>query len=93
MGFVRRLMDLLRHHAGRLVFLMGFLRTDARPGKWTQLVLSTVLFCVLIGAYLGGAYYRHHKNPQDKIMPLPSKMVEGIKNVAFVEDRKGDLRY
>jgi NitT/TauT family transport system permease protein len=71
---------------------MGFLRTDARPGKWTQLVLSLVLFVVLIGAYLGGAYHRHRKNPQDRIMPLPSKMVEGVKNVAFKEDRKGDLR-
>ena len=71
---------------------MNFLRTDARPGKWTQLVLSMVLFCVLIGAYLGGAYHRHHENPQDKIMPLPSKMVEGFKNVASEGDRKGDLR-
>ena len=85
MGFLRQLMRLL-------VFLTGFLRTDARPGKWTRLVLSLVLFVVLIGAYLGGAYHRHRENPQDKIMPLPSKMVEGVKNVAFKEDRKGDLR-
>lgn len=71
---------------------MSFLRTDASPGKWTRLVLSMLLFCVLFGAYLGGAAVRHRKNPQDKIMPWPSKMVEGVKNVAFEEDRKGDLR-
>jgi NitT/TauT family transport system permease protein len=55
-------------------------------------VLSILLFVLLIAAYLVGSHYRHLENPQDKVMPTVSELLDGLKRSAFVPDRNGDLR-
>ncbi len=71
---------------------MRLFRTDAVIGPRTKVVLGLSLFVLLIWFYLTGAYSRHRENPDDKIMPLPSQMVDGFQRTALERDRNGDLR-
>jgi NitT/TauT family transport system permease protein len=75
---------------GRVV--RSFFRTDAQPSATATYLLSTLLFGLLIAAYLTGSYYRHQENPQDKVMPTVAEMLDGMKRAAFEPDRNGDLR-
>jgi NitT/TauT family transport system permease protein len=72
--------------------MKAFFRTDAQPSIAATWVLSNVFFLLLIAAYLVGSYYRHLDNPQDKVMPTVSEMLDGLKRSAFEPDRNGDLR-
>ena len=72
--------------------MRSFFRTDAQPSGVATWLLSILLFGLLIGAYLAGSYYRHQENPQDKVMPTVSEMLDGLKRAAFEPDRNGDLR-
>ena len=72
--------------------MRSFFRTDAQPSVVARSLLSILLFGLLIGAYLAGSYYRHQENPQDKVMPTVSEMLDGLKRAAFEPDRSGDLR-
>ena len=72
--------------------MKSFFRTDAQPSIAATWVLSIAFFVLLIAAYLAGSYYRHLENPQDKVMPKVSEMLDGLKRSAFEPDRNGDLR-
>jgi NitT/TauT family transport system permease protein len=67
-------------------------RTDSKIGWLPYVVLSSILFVALFGLYLWGSYRRHVENPQDKLMPSISQLVNGVNNVAFEKDREGKLR-
>jgi NitT/TauT family transport system permease protein len=74
------------------VVMKSFFRTDAQPSVAATWVLSILFFVLLAVAYLAGSYYRHQENPQDKVMPTVSEMLDGMKRSAFEPDRNGDLR-
>ena len=69
-----------------------FFRTDAQPSVAARWLLSILFFVLLIAAYLAGSSYRHRENPQDKVMPTVSEMLDGMKRSAFERDRTGELR-
>jgi NitT/TauT family transport system permease protein len=69
-----------------------FFRTDARPSAVGTLMLSLLFFVLLLGGYFAGSHYRHLENPQDKVMPTLSEMLDGVKRSAFERDRNGELR-
>lgn len=79
-----------------LVTLWGwvrvFFRIDVKPKPRAALLLSMVFFVLFGSAYLIGSYKRYHENPDDKIMPIPSKLIEGFERVAFQADREGQIR-
>ncbi len=71
---------------------MSLFRIQAKPGKVTAGLLSALFFVVSIAAYMVTAHVRHQENPQDKLVPTVSEMVDGVKRTAFEADRKGDYR-
>ena len=71
---------------------MKFFDINAKPGRWTSLLLSALPFVVVIVVYMATSHARHKENPQDKLVPTVSKMADGIYRTAFEEDRKGDYR-
>lgn len=71
---------------------MKFLEINAKPGRAASIVLAVTPFLVVIVAYQVTSHLRHQENPQDKLVPTPSKMWDGLYRTAFEEDRKGDYR-
>jgi len=71
---------------------MKIFGTQTRVSKHTALILSFVLFITTIFIYFLTAYLRHKENPDDKIVPTASEMIDGLKRVTIQKDRKGDLR-
>lgn len=70
-----------------------FMRTDSAPPTYAYALLASVLFILLASFYLDAAYTRHAENEMDKVMPIPSQILEGFNRVAFEEDKRtGDLR-
>jgi NitT/TauT family transport system permease protein len=67
-------------------------RTDSKISWLPHVVLSSILFVALFAAYFWGSYRRHVENPQDKLMPSISQLMNGVNNVAFEKDREGKLR-
>lgn len=53
-----------------------------------MLVLASLPFIVLLLAYFITADIRHKENPQDKLLPTMSQMVDAVKRMAFTEDRR-----
>lgn len=51
-----------------------------------------VPFVVIFGLYMWSSHVRHQENPDDKIMPTLSQLVDGFSRSAFKEDRNGDLQ-
>jgi len=72
--------------------LRNFLRTGVEPTGFQRVVLGSVLFVVLIGAYVTVSYYRHVENPDDQVMPTVRQLVDGARRAAFEPDRNGELR-
>lgn len=70
---------------------MKIFKMDAVPGKKAGFVLSMMLFAAMISGYVGSAYHRHSINPRDKIMPIPEKILDGVKETALVPDRNNEL--
>jgi len=64
----------------------------ARPGRTVSFLLSIVLFVVCIAAFAVTGYVRHQENPRDKIVPTFPEMADGLKRVAFEQDRDGEYR-
>ena len=58
---------------------MNFFKINARPGKFTSILLSAALFVLAILAYMWTAHVRHQENPQDKVVPTFSEMADGVK--------------
>jgi NitT/TauT family transport system permease protein len=69
-----------------------FFRTDAHPTGFETLLLSSLLFGLLIAAYVVGSHFRALDNPQDKVMPSVTKLIAGVKLVALEKDRDGEIR-
>lgn len=56
---------------------------------WKSYVLPLVPFTVFIVGYLVVAHVRHEENPQDKIAPVFSSMIEATRIALFEPDRDG----
>jgi len=63
----------------------------AKPNRLTTIVLSWVLFATGIGLYFYVAQKRHRDNPEDRIMPTVTQMVQGMTNATTnpAEDDEG----
>jgi len=70
----------------------GLFNLHARPGRWTKVIMSFLLFAICLGLYQITAMARHAENPQDKIVPSFTQMADGLKRSAFEADRDGEIR-
>jgi len=61
----------------------GSLLINARPGRTATFVLSWMLFAAGIGGYLYMAQARHLENPDERVTPTVSQMVQGMLNAAL----------
>lgn len=71
---------------------MGIFNLHAKPGKVISGILTAFLFLLCIIAYTITAEIRHKENPDDKVVPTFTSMLQGINSTAFEKDRKGELR-
>ncbi len=60
----------------------------AAPSFRLNILLASLPFILLIAAYLIAADIRHQDNPQDKLMPSVSQMVDAVDRMAFTEDKR-----
>jgi NitT/TauT family transport system permease protein len=72
--------------------LRNFFRSGAEPTRAQRILLGSVLFVVLCGAYVVASYYRHLDNPEDQVMPSIGQLANGLRRTAIVPDRDGELR-
>jgi NitT/TauT family transport system permease protein len=56
---------------------------NAEPGKAATWILSWFLFALGIGMYLYTANQRHKENPDDRVVPTLSQLVDGLHDAAF----------
>ncbi len=71
---------------------MKTFNTQAKVGKYTSFFLSILLFLLTFFVYFLTAHIRHKENPDDKIVPTATEMIDGLQRVAIKKDRKGELR-
>lgn len=71
---------------------LRFFRIDAKPSGAAGFLLSMLLFLIVIGIYGYASHQRHLAEPGDKILPIASKLWEGIKSVAWEKDREDEVR-
>lgn len=60
----------------------------AQPGKWTSRLLALVPFLLVIICYGYLSYDRLLDNPNDKLLPSFSNMLDTVYRMAFVEDKR-----
>jgi NitT/TauT family transport system permease protein len=65
-----------------------FLGIHARPGFKLNLILAILPFALLIIVYLSASGYRLAQNPDDKLLPSITKMVNAVNKYAFTPDFK-----
>jgi NitT/TauT family transport system permease protein len=65
-----------------------FFGIHAAPPRYFKVFLSILPFIILIIAYFIASDMRHTENPSDKILPTISKIVDGINQIAFTENRR-----
>jgi NitT/TauT family transport system permease protein len=65
--------------------------TKTRITWMWRLILMSVPFVLMIGLYLGTSYKRHQDNPDDKLVPTISKLVEGAKGIV-TPDKDGKIQ-
>ncbi|OGD42201.1 lipid kinase [Candidatus Azambacteria bacterium RIFOXYD1_FULL_42_11] len=74
-----------------MVKIPKFFGIHAEPTLRMNRVLTILPFVILISVYLASSYARLTTNPDDKLLPSISKMVESVGRLAFTEDkRSGD---
>lgn len=61
---------------------------QAQPPLWLKILLASIPFVLVIGFYLIQSDIRLEVNPQDKILPGISQMIDAIERMAFQEDRR-----
>lgn len=61
---------------------------NLHPSRGGALALGALPFLLLIAAYLLGSATRLAENPDDKLLPAPSAMVDTLKSYAIEEDRR-----
>jgi len=62
---------------------MKFLHIHEHPGRMTASVLSWLLFAVGIGSYFYVAQQRHLENPDERVMPTATQMVQSFADAAL----------
>jgi NitT/TauT family transport system permease protein len=62
---------------------MRLFAINAEPGKTATWILSWFLFALGIGMYLYTANQRHKENPDDRVVPTLSQLVDGLHDAAF----------
>jgi len=60
----------------------------ASPSFRLNILLASLPFVLLIAAYLITVDIRHRDNPQDKLIPSVSQMVNAVDRMAFTEDKR-----
>lgn len=65
-----------------------FIGLHAQPSLWLKICLACIPFVIVIGFYLVQSDIRLAENPQDKLLPSVTQMVEAIDRVAFQPDRR-----
>lgn len=65
-----------------------FFGLHAKPPKQLKRILLLLPFMVLIGLYLYSSHLRLLDNPQDKLLPSISTMLDSINRIAFEEDKR-----
>ena len=66
----------------------SLLSLHATPSLLVKRLLMLLPFILLIGVYLYASHLRLVENPYDKLLPSVSSMLEGIKRVAFEQDKR-----
>jgi len=61
---------------------------NRHPSRSSSFILAALPFILLIVAYMVGSEMRLAENPNDKLLPSFSKMLDGIDRMAFTEDRR-----
>lgn len=61
---------------------------NRRPSRGTQILLASIPFLLLIGAYVIGSAIRLADNPADKLMPSLQAMGNAIAGLAFEPDKR-----
>ena len=62
---------------------MSFFRIHAQPGRATAWTLSWLLFAAGLVAYFYSAQKRHRENPDDRVMPTVTQMVQAFEDAAL----------
>lgn len=62
---------------------------NTSPRKPIKIILSFLPFVLFAAGYLATAHVRHEENPQDKIAPVASSMLEATRIALFEPDRDG----
>ncbi|HLH41877.1 MAG TPA: ABC transporter permease subunit [Bryobacteraceae bacterium] len=70
---------------------MSPFRIHAQPGRAASLVLSWLLFAAGILSYFYVAVQRHRENPDDRVMPTVSQMVQAFRDAASKPAEEDDL--
>ena len=65
---------------------------NSKPGKLSSFILSLLPFLICIGLYVYASHVRHIENPNDKLVPSISQIIDGFERTALEPDRKGDYR-
>jgi NitT/TauT family transport system permease protein len=61
---------------------------NRHPNRVQAIVLSLLPFAVLLAAYLAASHVRLAANPEDKLLPAPTTLVESIHRFALEEDER-----
>lgn len=58
----------------------------AQQSKWLKVLLGSLPFVLLVVVYLWASDVRHEENPDDKLLPTATQMVEAITPMMFEEN-------
>lgn len=75
----------MKHTGNKTPILFG---VNAQPGRVFNWVLALLPFVLVIVIYMMASNIRHAENPQDKLLPTPSKMLNTIERLAFTPDKR-----
>lgn len=65
---------------------------NLKPSRPLGFVLALLPFLVALWFYVSAPYARHSENPLDRLLPNAQQFYDGIKQVAFTEDKRtGDI--
>jgi len=62
----------------------------AKPPRWLFLILAIIPFLLALLVYLAASQIRHRDNPQDKLLPTASQLVNAVNRMAFHKDRRSE---
>jgi NitT/TauT family transport system permease protein len=53
---------------------------QVRPGRWFSSTLSWTLFVLVVAVYMHFSLARHRDNPEDRVIPTPRQLAEGVRS-------------